>query len=232
MTTSGTYGFLMNRDSIIAAALRTMEVVGVGETIDPLHITNCAEALNLMVKGMVLEGMPLWCVQELVVPLVAGQAAYSVGAATAQPRPLRVLQAVVRNSTGQDTELQLVSRFEYNTLGSKANKGQPNQLMYDPQLLTGIVTLYTVPADALSSLRLTIQRQIQDFNLSTDNPDFPQEAYQMLKWCLVDELSLEYGAKMSVVQVAAGKAITYKTAFMAFEQEQVSQYFVPSGRVA
>ncbi len=230
MATSGTYTFLMNRDSIIAAALRTLEVIGEGESPSATAVTNCAEALNILVKGMVVEGLPLWCVQELVVPMVAAQASYSIGPVSTQPRPLRILQAFLRFSTGNDVELTIVGRSDYNTLGLKTAQGTPNQLFYDPQLTNGIVTLYNIPQDALSELHVVIQRQIQDFNLSTDNPDFPQEAYQMLKWSLADELSLEYGAKAHIVQMVAAKAKAYRDAFMGFEQEQTSVFFYPSGR--
>lgn len=230
MATSGTYSFLMNRDSIISAALRTLEVVGAGDTVQPVDIANCAEALNIMVKAMVMDGLPLWCVQELTIPLVAGQSSYNVGPVSLQPRPLRILQAFLRSPTNNDLELQVVSRYDYNTLGLKTQLSQPNQLYYDPQLLNGIITVYNIPQDSLSSIHIVIQRQIQDFNLSTDNPDFPQEAFQMLKWCLADELSSEYGSKVMKIQVVAAKAKTYREAFAAFGQEQVSSFFLPSGR--
>lgn len=230
MATSGTYSFLMNRDDIIGAALRTLEVFGAGDTIPPEDLSNCAQALNILVKGMVVEGLPLWCVQELTVPMVAGQAAYAIGPVSAQPRPLRILQAFLRFVTSNDVELQIVGRSDYNVLGMKSSQGTPNQLYYDPQLTNGTVTVYNTPFDATTTLHLVIQRQIQDFNLSTDNPDFPQEAYQMLKWSLADELALEYGAKPAVLQMVAVKAAAYRSAFMAFEQEQASVYFYPSGR--
>lgn len=232
MATSGTYTFLMNRDSLIGAALRTLQVLGEGDVPSPIALANCGEALNILTKAMVLEGLPLWCVQELLVPMVAGQAVYNVGPVSSQARPLRVLQAFLRYSTGNDLELAVVSRYDYNGLGLKTAQAQPNQLYYDPQLTNGIVTVYNVPADATATLHLVIQRQLQDFNLASDNPDFPQEAYQMLKWCLADELSLEYGAKPHIIQICATKAKMMRDSFMGFEQEQVSMSFTPSGRTS
>jgi len=232
MATSGTYAFLMNRDGIIGAVLRRLEVIGAGDTIPPGDITNCAEALNVLVKGMVVEGLPLWCVEEIAIPMIAAQATYTIGPGSATPtrRPLRILDAFLRFSTGNDVDLQVVSRYDYNDLGLKTAQGTPNQLYYDPQLTNGVVTVYNAPFDNTTTLHIVIQRQIQDFNLSTDNPDFPQEAYQMLIWSLADELSLEYGAKPHVIAMCASKAKTYRDAFMQFEQEQTSCYFYPSGR--
>lgn len=230
MATSGTYSFLMNRDSIIGAALRALEVYGAGDTIPALDITNCAEALNIICKGLVVKGLPLWCVQELTIPLVVGQSAYPIGPSSSQVRPLRILQAFLRLSTGNDVELMVVSRYDYNELGMKLAQGTPNQLYYDPQLTNGIATLYNTPFDATQTLHVVVQRQIQDFNLSTDNPDFPQEAYLMLKWNLAKELLSEYGVKPAIVQLVMANARESLDDFMNFMQEYASVYFYPSGR--
>lgn len=232
MATSGTYAFIMNRDSLIAAAFRILEVFGTGDTIPPADITSAAEALNIMVKSKPYMGLPLWCVQEYAIPMVAAQAVYSLGpaAVTPMPRPMRILQAFLRFSTGNDVELTINSRSDYNTLGMKASQGTPNQLYYDPQLTNGIVTLYNVPQDSTGVLHVVAQRPIQDFNLSTDNPDFPPESYHMLKWNLADEIMLDYGVKPHIMQIVSGKAMFLRTSFIDAEQEQCSLYFYPSGR--
>lgn len=231
MATSGTYSFSMTRDSIIAAALRTMEVIGAGQTPSPDDLLNCAEALNIRIKALG-KNLLLWCIQDCQVPMVAGQASYNIGPLTSQPRPLRILQAFIRDSSGKDTELTIVSRYEYNTQGQKTQQSQPNQLYYDPQLNNGIITVYGVPFDATSTIHLIYQRPVQDFNIGADNPDFPQEAFLMLKWSLIDEVALEYGAKPSVIQIASAKANAYTEGFLDFEQDQASVFFTPTGRMS
>ena len=79
-------------------------------------------------------------------------------------------------------------------------------------------------------LRVIIQRQIQDFNLAVDNPDFPQEAYRLLKWCLADEISLEYQTPEAVAMKIEKRAANLKEKFMASQQEQVPVIFTPSER--
>lgn len=230
MATSGTYAFTMTRDSLIGAALRLVQAFGDQDIIPSSDINNCAQALNVIVKEMVTEGLPLWCVQEVVIPLVAGQATYDLSAAAGMPLPPRILDCFVRDSASNDTQMVPVARIDYNRLGQKSSQGTPNQFFYDQQLSAGVVTVYNVPADSLSSLHITIQRQLQDFNLATDNPDFPQEASRLLKWCLADEIALEYHTPDSVRLEINQKATALKDKYFAFSQEAVSTFFSPAGR--
>jgi len=230
MATSGTYTFTVTRDEIIAASLRLLEVYTVDDVIPPSTITTCAQALNIWTKALCMKGLFLWCVQDLTVPMVVGNASYSIGPLSNQPRPLRILAAYLRNSTGNDVALTITSRYDYNTLGQKAAAGIPNQLYYDPQLSNGIITLYNVPNDATYTMHIVIQRQIQDFNIASDNPDFPQEALQMLKWGLANEIGPEYGVTDSTLDRVERRATAYMNEFADFQQEQTSVFFTPSER--
>jgi hypothetical protein len=230
MASSGTYSFTMTRDDIIGAALRLTGAFGDQDVIPATDILNCAQALNILCKELATEGLPLWCVQDLAVPTVAGQAAYNLSAASGTTLPLRILDAYIRSSVGNDVSLQITSRYDYDTLGSKSSPGIPNQCYYDPQIGAGSLVMYNVPTDSSRTIHVVIQRQIQDFNLATDNPDFPQEAFRLLKWCLADEVALEYQAPPDVRQEIAAKAMVYRKSFFAFEQEQTSIYFTPAER--
>lgn len=231
MATSGTYSFTMTRDDIIGAALRLCGAFGQGDTIPPPDIANCAQALNILAKELALNGLPLWCVQDIPFPTVAGQAAYDLSAISGITLPLRILDAYIRDSAGNDTSLQITSRYDYDTLGQKAQQSVANQLWYNPQLGQGLVTLYDVPADNTYTIHVVIQRQIMDFNLATDNPDFPQEAFRLLKWCLADEIALDYQTPTDIRKEVNARAIGYREKFFDSQQEQTSIYFTPSERM-
>lgn len=232
MATSGIYSFLMSRDSIIKAALRLTTRYGSDDVIPAEDMTLCGEALNIICKEMVSKLLPLWCVQEVSIFLVAGQAAYDVSAASGLPRPMRVLQVFVRDSSGNDRNLEIVTRWDQGYLTQKSSPGSPNQCYYDPQLGAASLVLYNVPtaSDVGSKLYVLLQRPVQDFNLATDNPDFPQEAYRMLKWNLADEISLEYSTPRDVRAEINAKAHTFRADFEAGVQDEVSVTFTPSGR--
>ncbi len=230
MATSGTTSFTVTRDDIINAALRKTTRFEAGETIPPSDIATCAFSLNMMVKEMALDGLPLWCVQQISIPLVSGQASYNLSTASNSTHPLRVLDLFLRDSSGNDTSLSLESRYEYNTLGEKSSPGSPNQAFYDPQLGAGTITLYNVPDDPTDTLIVVIQRQIQDVNISTHNPDSPQEAYLMLVWSLADLISIDYSVPRDIRVEIAAKAQFYRSKFFDSTQEQVSITFAPTIR--
>lgn len=230
MATSGTYTFTLSRDDIIKAALRVTTAYGVGDAIPAEDINDCAQAFNIMMKEMVVDAIPLWCVQEYAIPTVAGQASYNLSTATGMRRPLKILDVFLRDQTGNDVSLELVSRYDYNKLGQKASQGRANQCYYDPQLGAGNLILYNVPQDSTTTLHVTLQRQIQDINLATENPDFPQEAYNMLKWCLADNIALDYSTPRDVRAEIALKAERYKQNFFASDREQASVAFTPTVR--
>lgn len=238
MATSGTYSFTMTRDDIIDAALRLTGSFEAGDVIPPDDIANCAQALNILAKELAINGLPLWCVEDVVVPLVPGQADYDLSAISNTTLPLRLLDAYIRHLSptgglpGNDVSLMIVSRYDWDTLGSKFQPGVPNQIWYNPQLGMGMVTLYNVPTQNNNSeVHVVIQRQIQDFNLATDNPDFPQEAFRLLKWCLADEIALEYRAEADVRKEINSRAVGYRDKFFDSQQEQASVYFTPSERM-
>jgi hypothetical protein len=79
MALSGTNTFTVTRNDIIDSALRTLGVIGIGETPQTEDYTNCAQALNIMIKSWAKKGWPLWTVQDLVIPMVSGVRVYPIG---------------------------------------------------------------------------------------------------------------------------------------------------------
>lgn len=241
MATSGLYSFSVSANDICLAAFRKMQVYGANDAgPTTADTTDAMQALNIMVKEMANDGLPLWCVTVLQIPLIAGQRTYTIGpqGSPATIRPLRITDAWIRDSTGNDTQITVESRYDYDTLGQKASTGVVNQIFYDPQIGntvappgSGIVTVYDVPADSSYTMFLVAQRSIQDFITSTDNPDFPQEAYRMLVWGLADELESEY--EVTPVQAAKieRKATMYRKKFFDACQEQASVFFQPDMRM-
>ena len=231
MATSGTYNFQMTRDDLILAALRKTGAYGALDTPTPSDMTFCAQALNVLLKELPVNGDLLHCRQDVAVPLVAGQATYNLSTITGETLPMRILDAYLRDASGNDVTLMLISRFDYDMLGRKGSQGVPNQLIYDPQVGAGIVTLYNVPADSTHTLHVLIQRQLMDVNVSTDNVDFPQQAFRMLIWMLADEISLEYQTPVEDRAEISAKAAAYKERLFDSNVEQASVYFTASERM-
>jgi hypothetical protein len=188
----------------------------------------------MMVKEMALNGMPLWCIQDIAFPTVQGQATYNLSTITGSALPLRILDQYIVDSTGNSVTLVMTSRYDWDTLGQKFQPGVPNQIWYNPQLGAGIITLYDVPSDSTHTIHVITQLQMQDVGALTNNIAFPQEAYRMLVWCLTDEISLDYRMPADERAEVFAKSQAFRKNFFSaeFGQEQASIFFTPSERMS
>ncbi|OYV45502.1 MAG: hypothetical protein B7X06_04445 [Verrucomicrobia bacterium 21-51-4] len=232
MPTSGTTTFSVSANDIINGAFRLTGAFGASDVIPAADTANALQALNIMVKSWQTMGYELWTVKELVLPMVASTTSYQIGptatgtGALVTDRPLRISQAFLRNdSQNTDTMLSILSRQEYEQLGAKSTLGVVNSIFYDPQLNNGVLYVYTTPSDASRSVHLFVQRPIQDFNATTDLPDFPQEWFQALKWGLASEIGMEYGVPPEVMNRIDARALAYSKEMSAWSQEEASMYF-------
>ena len=231
MATTGTNIFTVTRDDIIKASLRVLGVIGVGETPITEDYENCSQALNIMIKSWSKKGLPLWVTQDVLVPTVVGVNAYVLGPTAAgagsvvMSKPLRVIEAFIRTSDGQDTPLETLSRQEYLQHSQKTIPGIPNQFYYDVAEPNGTLYVYNTPISATDEIHLQIQRQFFDMTTGTDNFDFPQEWFQALKWGLAAELSIEYGIDIQLISYYEQKAATTLVDCFDASVEEASVYF-------
>ena len=118
-------------------------------------------------------------------------------------KPLKVIQGFYRNTSvtpNIDTPVLLVSKQEYNILGSKFSTGTTNTIFYDVKKLNGLLYVYLTPDDNTETdleLHVVAQMPLNDISTGTDVPDFPNEWMNCLVWNLADQLSLEYGVPMN-----------------------------------
>ena len=73
MATSGTTTFSVTRNEVIAASLRLLGVLEEGASPTAQAIENSSLVLNMMLKDWMTDGIKLWTVKELTLPLVANQ---------------------------------------------------------------------------------------------------------------------------------------------------------------
>ena len=207
---SGTAGFSITRNELITSSLRTLRVLRESDAANATQINNANTTLNMLLKNMQSNGLGLWTYTTIVVPMVIGQVAYTIGPSGADitsVRPLRLFEgSFIRDlsvTPYYDTPLIVISRREYDQFGVKTTQGVPNSIYYfpgidiadgttDPSTGYGTLYVYTAPSQNTRSLYLNMQRPIYDVNAAADVFDLPQEWFRCLKFMLAGELAWEY----------------------------------------
>ena len=225
--------FSVTRDDIINRALR---IVGAYDPTNPpssIDYSICSLALNMMIKAWIVDGVAMWKVETINLPLLTGVNTYQIGpyatgtGALVTNKILKVLLAVVRNNTNPtapfDTPIDQLSIQEYEQYGAKASLGVVNSMLYRPvDDSTGnssYIEVYPTPADSFHSLRMQCYVTIDDVTTGTDPLDFPQECYLALSWNLAAEVGMEYAVSSDRMDRIAAKALSSFNTMKDWSQE-------------
>jgi hypothetical protein len=158
MTTSGTYAFNPALGEIVLYAYQN---IGVRPTsVLQEHMESARMATNMMLSRWSNQGVNLWAVELVTVPLVAGQSTYDVDGST-----IMILDAYTTTDSGIDRVIMPISRTEYASYPNKTQQGFPTSYWFD-RLVSPKVTLWPVPdGSSATILKYYRVRQIQDANL-------------------------------------------------------------------
>jgi hypothetical protein len=206
MTISGNANWNMTRDAIVNASLRKIGVLVDGGVVTSTQLTNAQEALNNLVFSLYAQGMPVWAMTTTFFTPVLGQVAYPVGLGIGSGNlniqaPLKITQGWSRdNISNTDIPLNIYTQYNYNLLSTKINQGYPVHLWYQPLNQAGTITIWPAPDQYTATNRsvyFVYQRAFDEFDSSTDTPDFPQVWLEPLIYSLAHRLSPEYGLPIS-----------------------------------
>ena len=163
MATSGTYSF---NPSLGEITLYAYNLLGIRNTsLTQEHMEAARMAANMLLSRWSNQGVNLWAVDLVTVPLVTDQATYNVDSNT-----VMILDAYVQNDDSGaniDRIILPISRTEYASYPNKEQQGYPTVFWFD-RLVSPTVTLWPVPNtdNGPQSLKYYRVRQLQDSNLS------------------------------------------------------------------
>lgn len=175
-STSGAYAF---QPSVGELTLYAFNLAGVRPTaLTQAHMESARMAANLVNARWSAMGINLWSVDLQTIPLVPGNATYSVPGNT-----VAILDAYAVRGSGADQRnrfLTPISRTEYASYSNPNAQGAVSVYWYD-QLLAPTITLYLTPDGTDDSLSYYRLRQMQDSvlanGLSPELPFYFLEAY-------------------------------------------------------
>ena len=169
------------------------------------HMLDARIAANLVLADWLNEGVNLWQVEAITVPLVQGVAAYPVSA-----NVLALLDAYVTfgpSFAPTDRIILPVSRTEYASYPNKAQQGPPTVFWMD-RVLAPPVTRWPVPDGQETSLTYYALRQAQDANLTSGQQvDVPYAWLSAFALALAEKLAMSWAPdKLAFLSPAAAKA--------------------------
>ena len=140
-------------------------------------------------------------------------------------RPMKISNVVLRDSISeQDIPIWNVSRQEYIELPNKQSGGAINQVWYDPQVGTGILSVWPQSNTVNKYLVLWVQRTLEDFDSATDDADYPQEWLLPLALNLAAVSCTKYGVPRFERTYIRGLAVEYKKLAESFDAEDGFQF--------
>lgn len=112
---------------------------------------------------------------------------------TTAQRPEIIETCVLRDSTGADQTMKIITLQDYDQMSSKQQPGflsDPSYIYYEAQLTNGQLYIDVFGAsDTTKFLHISYMEAVQDFVNTTDNPDYPQRWYLALSWGLTKQIA-------------------------------------------
>ena len=174
MSTTGTYSYAPALGDLVVAAYRRIQIHR--SEILTEHLADAKTETNLMQVQWANLGPLVWTVDVQTVPLVAGQAVYSIPANTVMMLDVYVSTAN-GDGTYSDRIISPLSRTEYASMPNKLGQGSPTSFWFD-RLISPTVTLWPVPDGSEASFSYYRFTQIQDAAMT--NAATPQVMYLCL----------------------------------------------------
>ena len=146
-------------------------------------------------------------------------------------RPLRLVRDSVyrRDIDDADIPVDLVGKSDYDLLTAKTQEGKIIKVAYQPLLTSGRLWVWQPHDLATDVLRFTIERPVQDFDTTTDNPDLPVEASIALYKALAVLLAPGNGAAAELPMLRMEAQIALED-WLDGDRENASVRFMPDLR--
>jgi hypothetical protein len=185
--------------------------------------------LNDIINLWQTQGLKLFLQQEVTVPLAVGQTLYVLGPsgpAVVMPKPSRVLQGYILDTSNIRRPLVPLSRDEWERLSQTiGNNGTINSYMVDKQAYQLNLNLWPPPdnTEVLNTAVFLTQIQAAGPVYITDETSFPQEWRMALRWALADDIST--GQPPDVIARCEKNALKYRTALEDWDVEDAPTMF-------
>lgn len=219
--------------AIVQKGYEDAALCAMGQTVSASQLSRGIDRLNDIINLWSTQGLKLWLQQPVNVPLVAGQATYSLGPGgnVNMARPLSVLQGTYLTSSLVRQPLTVMSRDEYTRLSQTVgNNSAINSYFTNKEATVTLVSFWNTPdaTAATGFCELICRLSAPQVAVAADSSGFPPEWVIALRWALADEVCV--GQPDAVQQRCAQRAGAYREALEGFDVEDAPTFFQPDSR--
>lgn len=220
---------------IIADAMVDAGLLQDGDQPNSEQLSNNLRRLCDIINLWQTQGLKLFLLEDLEIPLVAGQNLYTLAPSGTvdMPKPLRILQAYVLQTVGYARRpLTPMSWDEWMRLSQvQNNEGMINSYFVDKQATQLRVYFWNTPdtQEATNTAHVLIQTQAGNPAMLTENVSFPQEWRIALRWGLADDIAT--GQPQAIMDRCSKNAAMYRTMLEDWDVEDAPTRFAVDPRM-
>jgi hypothetical protein len=218
---------------IINDAMHDAGYLGEGDQPNSEQLATNFRRLNDIINLWQTQGLKLFLLEDVTIPLTAGVHTYTLGPAgdVVMSKPSRIVDAYVLQPSGIRRPLIPIAWKDWNLLPQvTGNDGVINSYMVDKQALQLAIRFWNTPdtTEALNSVVVTAQVQAPNSINLHQNMNFPQEWRIALRWGLADDIAT--GQPQAIMDRCAERANAYRAALEDWDVEDAPTSFAPNTR--
>jgi hypothetical protein len=155
-------------------------------------------ALNAMLNEWSTRRYGIYTVTHEEFTLTIDDGEYSIGSGGDfdTPRPIKILDAFIRDADTTDYDIEIIDREWYNDRPRKTTAGIPFYLYYEPSFPLGKVFIYFVP-DKAYTLVIDSQKALAQYTNTANSLNLPPEYETALKFNFAIDWANELGVDPS-----------------------------------
>lgn len=218
---------------IIADAMHDAGLLPEGEQPNSEQLATYQRRLCDVINLWQTQGLKLFLLQDVTIPLVSGQNKYVLGPAgdVVMSRPLRVEEAYHLSTDDIRRPLVPLSWEEWTSLSQvDGNDGMVSSYFVDIQSLVMNFYVWNTPdtSEALNTVHAVLRTQAPNPINLEENVSFPQEWRIALRWGLADDIAT--GQPQAIMDRCQQRAVAYREMLENWDVENVPTRFTPSAQ--
>ncbi len=220
--------------NLIKASMRKIGVIASGETPTDAEMQDSLAALQSMLRSWAAESIAIYASVKESFNLIAGTASYSWGSGgtITTTRPNQLIGAFIRESSGTDHQLDIVSEDRYRKFTVKSTSSRPFAVFFHPLYPLAYLYFYPTPATAEACHVESLKpfTETSSFDSLTATLAMPPYYEEPIIYNLARRMAPEFGKTFPVEDIdVANKGYNRMTSLNAANNVSTVSVIIPAG---